>query len=76
MPWPTSATTSCGHDRRHVQAVSCIAWLGWHTPTLVADLNPTGDAQPGLHLGLTGADDDGILLFDATGANGTVACGR
>ena len=23
---------------------------GWHTPTLVADLNPTGDAQPGLHL--------------------------
>ena len=43
---------------------------GWHTPTLVADLNPTGDAQPGLHLGLTGADDDGILLFDANGANG------
>ena len=46
---------------------------GWHTPTLVADLNPTGDAQPGLHL-VTGVDDDGILIFDANGANGH--CGR
>ena len=43
---------------------------GWRTPTLIADLNPTGDAQPGLHLGLTGAANDGIVLFDAAGANG------
>ena len=43
---------------------------GWQTPSLVADLNPTGDAQPGLHLGLVSAADHGTVFFDATGANG------
>lgn len=42
---------------------------GWNAPTLVADLNPSGDAQPGLHLGLVAASAD-VLLFDATGTNG------
>ena len=43
---------------------------GWEQPTLVADLNPGGDAQPGLHLGLHGASEDGLVLFDATGPSG------
>ena len=43
---------------------------GWRAPHLVADLNPSGDAQPGLHLGLHDGGDHAAVLFDATGANG------
>ena len=43
---------------------------GWQTPQLVTDLNPSGDAQPGLHLGLHEGGGGADLVFDATGANG------
>lgn len=43
---------------------------GWGQPLLVADVNPGGDAQPGVHLGLHSASDGTMVLFDATGPSG------
>jgi hypothetical protein len=43
---------------------------GWQAPHLVTDLNPSGDAQPGLYLGLHDGGERTDLVFDATGASG------